>query len=89
MQDVAERISREAKLRLYRPRVLAMDAYPMQQLTTERAVVFVTATAGQVLISCSCMRRHAASGTWPDAWQGDPARGLCSPFPLPLPAAGL
>lgn len=47
-QDVAERIAREARLLHYFPRVMAMDAYPVTELPEEKAVVFVTATAGQV-----------------------------------------
>eukprot|EP00775_Hariotina_reticulata_P011858 gene11858-12002_t len=46
-QDVAERISREARLMLFSPVVLPMDAYPMQHLPQERYVVFVAATTGQ------------------------------------------
>ncbi|KAG2446563.1 hypothetical protein HYH02_008550 [Chlamydomonas schloesseri] len=46
-QDVAERIGREARLRLYSPRVVAMDSYVVTNLPSEPLVVFVTATAGQ------------------------------------------
>lgn len=48
MQDVAERVAREAALLLYSPAVMPMDAYPIQLLPEERFVVFVTATTGQV-----------------------------------------
>lgn len=48
MQDVAERVGREARLLHYAPRVLAMDGYPVAQLPQEQTVVFVVATAGQV-----------------------------------------
>eukprot|EP00198_Chlamydomonas_reinhardtii_P004798 XP_001694134.1 NADPH-dependent flavin reductase [Chlamydomonas reinhardtii] len=46
-QDVAERIGREARLRLYSPRVVAMDSYDVTSLPAEPLVVFVTATTGQ------------------------------------------
>ncbi len=48
LQDVAERIAREAQLLLYKTRVMAMDAYAIQNLPTETAMIFVAATAGQV-----------------------------------------
>ena len=48
MQDVAERIGREARLLGFAPCVLSMDAYPLHQLPTERFAVFVTSTTGQV-----------------------------------------
>lgn len=48
LQDVAERIEREAKARHYAPRMVAMDAYDVKQLPHERAVVFVASTTGQV-----------------------------------------
>lgn len=41
-------MGREAKLRLFAPRVLSMDAYDVSRLPEERLVVFVVATAGQV-----------------------------------------
>lgn len=47
-QDVAERVAREAVLRLYAPVVLPMDSYPLQQLPGERCVVCIAATTGQV-----------------------------------------
>lgn len=47
-QDVAEAVAREARLRLFEPRVLAMDAYPVLGLPSEPAVVFVASTTGQV-----------------------------------------
>ncbi|EFJ42595.1 hypothetical protein VOLCADRAFT_83643 [Volvox carteri f. nagariensis] len=46
-QDVAERIGREARLRLFSPRVVAMDSYDVSQLPGERLVVCVTSTTGQ------------------------------------------
>lgn len=45
---MAERIGREARLRLYSPRVVAMDSYDVTSLPAEPLVVFVTATTGQV-----------------------------------------
>lgn len=48
LQDVAERIGREALLHLFAPRVMAMDSYDVTGLPTEQLVVFVAATAGQV-----------------------------------------
>jgi hypothetical protein len=48
VQDVAERIVREAKLQLFMPRVLPMDAFDVAQLPDERFVVFVVSTTGQV-----------------------------------------
>jgi sulfite reductase alpha subunit-like flavoprotein len=58
LQDVAERIAREAQLLLYSPAVLPMDSYPMQQLPEERFVIFVTATTGQArkAVAISCMQ---------------------------------
>lgn len=47
-QDVAEAIAREARLLLFEPRVLAMDAYPVPSLPTEQTAVFVASTTGQV-----------------------------------------
>lgn len=47
-QDVAEGIAREGRLLLFEPRVLPMDAYPVQSLPGEAAVVLVTSTTGQV-----------------------------------------
>jgi hypothetical protein len=46
-QDVAEGIAREARLLLFEPRVLAMDAFPVAALPAEPAVVFVASTTGQ------------------------------------------
>ncbi|EIE26765.1 riboflavin synthase domain-like protein [Coccomyxa subellipsoidea C-169] len=46
-QDVAERIGREAKLRQYAPRVMAMDAFDVRLLPEESLVIFVTSTTGQ------------------------------------------
>ena len=45
---MAEGIAREARLRLFEPRVLAMDAYPVATLPSEQAAVFVASTTGQV-----------------------------------------
>lgn len=47
-QDVAEGLGRQARALLLRPRVMAMDTYPVAQLPEEAAVVFVTSTTGQV-----------------------------------------
>lgn len=47
LQDVAERVAREAQLLLYSPAVMPLDSYPIQQLPEERFVVFITATTGQ------------------------------------------
>lgn len=46
-QDVAEHIGREAKRRRYVPRVLAMDAFTVQSLPLETAILFVASTTGQ------------------------------------------
>lgn len=46
-QDVAERIAREGKQRHYRPRVMAMDEFPVGKLPTEQTVVCVCSTTGQ------------------------------------------
>ena len=48
LQDVADRIGREAKLRHYHPRIMAMDAFPVTQLPQWELVVFVASTTGQV-----------------------------------------
>jgi sulfite reductase alpha subunit-like flavoprotein len=47
-QDVAERVAREARLLLFAPSVMPMDAYPLQHLPDEKFVILVTATTGQV-----------------------------------------
>ncbi len=47
-QDVAERLGREAELLLFRPHVLAMDAFDVTLLPTERLVLLVASTTGQV-----------------------------------------
>lgn len=47
VQDVAERIEREAKARHYAPCTLAMDAYDVKHLPHEHAVVLVASTTGQ------------------------------------------
>ncbi|CAG8650834.1 9689_t:CDS:10, partial [Ambispora leptoticha] len=46
-QDVAERIGREARRRLFKTRVLAMDVYDKANLINESLVVFVCSTTGQ------------------------------------------
>ncbi|GFR48013.1 hypothetical protein Agub_g9842 [Astrephomene gubernaculifera] len=46
-QDVAERIGREARLRLFKPRVVAMDSYDVTSLPSEQLLVCVTSTTGQ------------------------------------------
>ncbi|WIA13190.1 hypothetical protein OEZ85_006782 [Tetradesmus obliquus] len=46
-QDVAERVAREARLLLFAPSIMPMDAYPLQHLPDEKLVVLVTATTGQ------------------------------------------
>lgn len=51
-QDVAEHIGREAKRRRYVPRVLAMDAFTVQSLPLETAILFVASTTGQVGQGC-------------------------------------
>lgn len=48
LQDVAERIAREARRRHYNPSCSALDAYDLQGLADEPFVVFVVATTGQV-----------------------------------------
>ena len=52
VQDVAERIAREGKRRHYRPRVMAMDAYPVSNLPKEQAIVCVCSTTGQASRLC-------------------------------------
>lgn len=47
LQDVAERIGREATRRRYAVNVLAMDDYEVTELPNARRVVFVTSTMGQ------------------------------------------
>jgi sulfite reductase alpha subunit-like flavoprotein len=51
LQDVAERVAREAQLLLYTPSIMPMDSYPIQQLPEERFVIFVTATTGQARVA--------------------------------------
>uniref|UniRef100_A0A383VDI1 NADPH-dependent diflavin oxidoreductase 1 n=1 Tax=Tetradesmus obliquus TaxID=3088 RepID=A0A383VDI1_TETOB len=46
-QDVAERVAREARLLLFAPSIMPMDAYPLQHLPDEKLVALVTATTGQ------------------------------------------
>lgn len=48
VQDVAERIAREAAYQLYEPRVMPMDSYDITKLVSEQLVIFVTSTTGQV-----------------------------------------
>lgn len=59
VQDVAERMAREARLLLFTPSIMPMDAYPIQQLPEEQYVVFVTSTTGQV----SCRSRATEAST--------------------------
>ena len=51
LQDVAERIAREARQLLFAPRLMPMDAYEVSELPREgaaaAAVLFVVSTAGQ------------------------------------------
>ena len=49
MQDVAERIGREARARHWQPRVLPIDAYDVRLLPEESEVILVASTTGQVL----------------------------------------
>ena len=44
---MAERVAREAKRRRFAPRVMAMDAYSVIALPSERFVVLVASTTGQ------------------------------------------
>ncbi|GIL99953.1 hypothetical protein Vretimale_4988, partial [Volvox reticuliferus] len=46
-QDVAERVGREARLRLFIPRVLPMDSYDVTHLPSEGLIVCVASTTGQ------------------------------------------
>ncbi|GLC34942.1 hypothetical protein PLESTM_000256800 [Pleodorina starrii] len=46
-QDVAERIGREARLRLFSHRVMSMDSYDVSRLPSEPLVVCVASTTGQ------------------------------------------
>ena len=48
VQEVAERIGREARSRGIKARVMALDAYNVHNLPAEQLAVFVVATAGQV-----------------------------------------
>lgn len=54
LQDVAERIVREAKRRHFAPRVMAADAYPVIGLPAERLAVFVASTTGQARTTPAC-----------------------------------
>jgi sulfite reductase alpha subunit-like flavoprotein len=54
LQDVAERIAREAKRRHFAPRVMAADAYPVTDLPAERLAVFVASTTGQARTTLAC-----------------------------------
>lgn len=62
LQDVAERVAREADALLWEPRVAAMDAYAITGLPHEQAVVMVASTTGQVCAAAAqaCMRRCCA-----------------------------
>ncbi|GMH41133.1 hypothetical protein BSKO_09043 [Bryopsis sp. KO-2023] len=46
-EDVAETIGREARRRGLTPRVMSMDAFPVQNIPEERLVIFLAATTGQ------------------------------------------
>lgn len=46
-QDVAEKISREAKRRHFSTRVMSLDSYTVANLLQEELVIFVCATTGQ------------------------------------------
>ncbi|XP_060597586.1 NADPH-dependent diflavin oxidoreductase 1-like [Ruditapes philippinarum] len=46
-QDVAEKISREARRRHFLPKVVALDSYNIAELIQEKLVVFVCSTTGQ------------------------------------------
>ena len=59
MQDIAERIAREARARHYSPRVQPMDAYDVRLLPEEEVVVFVTSTTGQVSLYSLCPHKNA------------------------------
>jgi len=50
---VAERLGREAKQMLLSPAVMPMDAYNVEQLPSERLLLCVTSTTGQVGGSCN------------------------------------
>ncbi len=63
VQDVAERIRREAKLLLFRPQISPFDGFDISSLPSCPAVIFVLSTAGQVpnapggMLGPSCLRR--------------------------------
>ena len=61
IQDVAERVGREAKALLFSPRVMPMDAFEIAQLPQQPCVVFVISTTGQVRTG------HCRS---PNPWHG-------------------
>lgn len=46
-ENVAKRLGRRAKGRGLKPLVMAMDDFPLEDLSSETNVVFITATAGQ------------------------------------------
>jgi sulfite reductase alpha subunit-like flavoprotein len=48
VQDVAERLAREARILRFQPRCIPMDAYDVTQLPQEQLAVFVASTTGQV-----------------------------------------
>lgn len=64
IQDVAERIGREAKARRLRAVVMAMDAYDVRHLPNESLVIFVAATTGQVRALSSVSRCESIRETW-------------------------
>ncbi|CAG8784006.1 7250_t:CDS:2, partial [Acaulospora morrowiae] len=46
-QDVAERIERQARRRLFKTRIFSMDAYDRTNLINEHLAIFVCSTTGQ------------------------------------------
>jgi sulfite reductase (NADPH) hemoprotein beta-component len=46
-ENVSKRLGRRAKARGLKPKVLAMDDFPIEDLPNEKNVIFVTSTAGQ------------------------------------------
>jgi len=59
MQDVAERLGREAKQMLLSPAVMPMDAYDVAQLPRECLLLCVASTTGQVgtIPQTTCLQR--------------------------------
>jgi sulfite reductase (NADPH) hemoprotein beta-component len=46
-ENIAKRISRRGKARGLKPKIFAMDDFPVEELTNEKNVIFCTSTAGQ------------------------------------------